>query len=59
MLIEQYETLSATFRLKDPVTGVNQGVLYDQAHTLVIVNDEQLRSMVKTELTPGRKCVHG
>jgi hypothetical protein len=43
MLTEQYESLSATFRLKDPVSGVNQGVLYDQAHILVIVNDEQFR----------------
>jgi hypothetical protein len=43
MFIEQYESLSATFRLKDAVSGGNQGVLYDQAHTLVIVNDEQLR----------------
>jgi hypothetical protein len=32
----------ATFRLEDPVSGVKQSVLYDQAHILVIVNDEQL-----------------
>jgi hypothetical protein len=31
----------ATFRLEDPVSGVKQSVLYDQAHILVIVNDEQ------------------
>ena len=40
MLIEQDKSLSATFRLKDPVPGVNEGVLYDRAYIPVIVNDE-------------------
>ena len=45
MIIEQNESLSTAFRLNDRVSRVDQVAFHDQAHILVIVNDEQLHPM--------------